>query len=533
MAKNQAVFDQPQAEQLTHDEPPAALERWTADRRFFGHPRGLSTLFFTEFWERFSYYGIRPLLVLFMTAALASGGLGFDRESASAIVGIYASSVYLSSLPGGWIADRWLGLRRSIFWGGVLIALGHLSIALSAVFARQAFFLGLILIVMGTGMLKPNISALVGDLYPQGGARQDSGFAIFYMGINSGALFAPIVTGLLGERLGWHWGFGAAGAGMLVGLVTYRLRAPGTLGPLGLTPSGDAADRRKVRNITLGALALAAVVVALAMTGAFAIDPRAIAERMTVLIGTMALVYFAYLFFFAGLDAGEKKRTLVIVVLFVFSSAFWSAYEQAPTSLNLFAKDFTDRRIFGWEMPVVWLQSATPFFVVTLSAVFAWIWGQLAARGRDFSSPAKFAFALFSAGVSFLIMVAATNHVIAGGGVGVRVSVWWLILTYLLQVIGELCLSPVGLSSVTKLAPHRFVGQMMGVWFMSIALGNLVAGLVGGNVDPEKLDQMPELFQRTALSLIVAAALLSLLVVPIRRMLVRAEAQTSREPKAA
>jgi proton-dependent oligopeptide transporter, POT family len=525
--KDGAVFEQPDAAMLTHDEPPPELARITADRSFFGHPRGLSTLFFTEFWERFSYYGIRPLLVLFMTAALASGGLGFDRGEASAIVGIYASSVYLASLPGGWIADRWLGLRRSIFWGGVLIALGHLAIGLSAIFAHQAFFLGLILIVMGTGMLKPNISALVGDLYPAGGARQDSGFAIFYMGINSGALFAPIITGALGERVGWHWGFGAAGVGMLIGLLVYRARAPKTLGPIGALPSGTEAQQRSVRNITIGALVLVGVVVALAMAGIVPINPLAIAQRMTIVILVMALAYFAYLFFGAGLDPDEKRRTVVILVLFVFSAAFWSAYEQAPTSLNLFARDFTDRHILGWEMPVVWLQSATPLFVVTLSAVFAAVWSALARRGTDFSTPAKFAFALFCAGLSYLIMVAATNRVIAGGGVGVRVSMWWLIVTYLLQVIGELALSPVGLSSVTKLAPRRFVGQMMGVWFMSIALGNLVAGLIGGNVDPEKLAEMPALFQRTATSLFVATVILLLLVVPIRRMLAAGRVRTA------
>jgi POT family proton-dependent oligopeptide transporter len=183
-----SVFEQPTAATLSHDEPPAPVERPSDDRRFFGHPRGLSTLFFTEMWERFSFYGIRPLLILFMTAALASGGFGFERSTASAIVGIYAACVYLASLPGGWIADRWLGLQRSIWWGGVLIAAGHISIALSVVFERPAFFLGLILIVLGTGMLKPNISAIVGDLYPEGGSRRDAGFSIFYMGINVGAL---------------------------------------------------------------------------------------------------------------------------------------------------------------------------------------------------------------------------------------------------------------------------------------------------------------------------------------------------------
>ena len=518
---DKSVFQQPQAATLTHDETPEGLVRLTGNRAFFGHPGGLSTLFFTEMWERFSYYGIRPLLILYMTAALASGGFAFSRESAAAIVGIYASSVYLASLPGGWIADRWLGLRRAVWWGGVLIALGHLSIALSAVFAHQAFFLGLILIVMGTGLLKPNISAIVGDLYPEGGARRDSGFAIFYMGINLGAFIAPFLTGALGERVGWHWGFGVAGLGMLCGLLTYRARANRTLGTIRLRPSVGEAQQRQVRTATLSALAVIAVVVALAMAGMIPINPVAIAQKMTVVIGVMAVAYFTYLFFFAGLDGDEIKRTGVILVLFVFSAIFWSAYEQAPTSLNLFARDFTDRHIFGWEMPTLWLQSATPFFVIALSPVFAAVWLALAKRDIDLSSPAKFAFALFAAGLSYLIMVSATNHVIAGGGVGARVSVLWLLVTYFLQVVGELALSPVGLSSVTKLAPPRFIGQMMGVWFMSIALGNLVAGLLGGQVDPEKLASMPLLFQRTAVTLFIASALLAALVIPIRNMIKR------------
>jgi POT family proton-dependent oligopeptide transporter len=516
---DKSVFQQPQAATLVHDEPSAAMTRITTDRSFFGQPGGLSTLFFTEMWERFSYYGIRPLLVLFMTAALSSGGFGFSREAASSIVGIYASSVYLASLPGGWIADRWLGLRRSIWWGGVFIALGHLSIALSAVFAHQAFFLGLVLIVIGTGMLKPNISAIVGDLYPEGGARRDSGFAIFYMGINAGALLAPIITGSLGERLGWHWGFGAAGVGMLVGLLTFRARSESTLGPIGALPSGTLSQQATVRTITLGGLAIAAVIIVLAMVGVIPVNPVAIAQRMTFLIGGLALLYFVYLFGVAGLDRDEKKRTVVIAVLFVFSATFWSAYEQAPTSLNLFAKDFADRRFGSWEMPIVWLQSVTPIFVLLLSPVFAAVWLGLARRKIDLSSPAKFAFALFATGLSFLVMVAATNRVIAGGGVGVKVSVLWLIGTYFLQVVGELALSPVGMSTVTKLAPHRFVGQMMGVWFMSIALGNLVAGLIGGHVDPEKLNEMPALFQHTAYTLFIGAAILAALVIPIRNML--------------
>ena len=518
--RDEPVFTQPQAASLTHDEPPAGIEHITGDRSFFGHPRGLSTLFFTEMWERFSFYGIRPLLVLFMTAALTRGGFGFDRPTASAIVGVYAASVYLASLPGGWIADRWLGLRRSIWWGGVLIALGHLSIALSAVFAHQAFFLGLVLIVMGTGLLKPNVSALVGDLYTPGDVRRDAGFSIFYMGINSGALIAPIITGFLGERVGWHWGFGAAGVGMLLGLLTFRARASQTLGPLGTSPGGSAADQQRARAISLGALAVIAAVVVLAALGMFAIDPVSIANMMKNIILTVAVIGFAYLFLFAGLTNEERKGIVVILVLFIFSVVFWSAFEQAPTSLNLFARDFTDRTVGGWEMPASWFQSVESFFVILFAPALAVLWTRLGSRGRDLSSPTKFALGLALAGVGFLLMVAAANRVVTGGA-ATRVSMFWLIGSYAFQGLGELSLSPVGMSSMTKLAPRRFAGLTMGVWFTSLALGNLIAGLVGGNVDPEKLEQMPALFQRTALSLFIAAAVLMLLVVPIRRMMAR------------
>jgi len=490
-----------------------------SETSFFGHPAGLSTLFFTEMWERYSYYGIRPLLVLFMSAAILNGGFGFDRSSASAIVGIYAACVYLASLPGGWIADRWLGLRRAIWWGGVLIALGHLCIALSSIFAHTAFFLGLVFIVMGTGLLKPNISAIVGDLYPEGGSRRDAGYSIYYMGINIGALLAPLITGLLGERVGWHWGFGAAGVGMLFGLLTFRLRAADTLGSIGLAPATGPEEQRRVKLIATVGVGLIFLLVLLATFGVMRIDPISVAEKMSVVILAMALLYFVYLFLFAGLTGHEKKGVAVIVVLFLFATIFWAAFEQAPTSLNLFARDFTNRMLFGWEVPTLWLQSANSLFVVLLAPVFAWLWVALGRKGHDLSSPGKFSFGLLLAGLGFLVMVAAANRVIAGGGAAVRVSMLWLAFSYFLQTLGELSLSPVGLSSMTKLAPRKFVGQMMGVWFMASALGNLIAGLVGGHVDPENLQQMPQLFQRTAFSLFIAAAVLGLMVVPIRRMM--------------
>jgi POT family proton-dependent oligopeptide transporter len=518
MAINQPVFDQQQAGAVTVDLPPNDLTPYTHDRRFFGQPRGLATLFFTEMWERFSFYGIRPLLVLFMTVALAQGGFGFDRVTASSIVGIYASSVYLSSLPGGWIADRWLGLQRSVWIGGLFIALGHLSIGLSGFFVRSAFFLGLVLIVIGTGLLKPNVSAVVGDLYPEGGARRDAGFSIFYTGINLGAFLGSIIPGWLGERVDWHWGFASAGIGMLFGLITFRLLAPRTLGPIGLKPNGTIEEQRRVRSLSFGLLGIIALVTVLAMAGVIRINAVAVAENLTVVILGLALLYFAYLFFFAGLDGGEKKRVAVIIVLFVFATIFWSAFEQAPTSLNLFARDFTDRHIFGWESPTTWMQAANSVFVIVLAPVFGLLWLALGKRNWNPSSPTKFSFGLFAAGVGFWIMLLAANKVI-GGGVGTRVSMWWLVMSYLCQTFGELTLSPVGLSSMTKLAPRKFVGQMMGIWFMASSLGNLIAGIVGGHVDPNKLNEMPLLFQRTAMSLFVAAAVCAALIIPIRRLL--------------
>jgi POT family proton-dependent oligopeptide transporter len=513
------VFQQPSAGTVTHDEPPPGIFRGASKRTFFGHPIGLSTLFFTEMWERFSYYGIRPLLVLFMTAALAQGGFGFDRTTASSIVGIYAACVYLASLPGGWIADRWLGLRRAIWYGGVLIALGHLSIALSIVFVHSAFFIGLILIVLGTGLLKPNISAIVGDLYPEGGSRRDAGFSIFYMGINIGALVAPLITGYLGERVGWHLGFGAAGVGMVIGLITYRQRADKTLGDIGVLPaSTDPAEHRRVKLSVVIALAVIVLLVVLTMAGAIHIDPVSMAEKMGLVIAGLAFLYFIYLFVAGGLNINEKKRVVVIILLFVFATIFWAAFEQAPTSLNLFARDYTDRVVIGWEMPTLWLQAANSVFVIALAPVFAALWVTLGKRGKDPSSVAKFAWGLLFAGIGFLVMLQAADIVINGGG-NVRVSPWWLVLSYLFQTIGELSLSPVGLSSMTKLAPIKFKGQMMGVWFMASALGNLIAGLVGGHVDPEKLQEMPILFRQTALSLFIAAAVCGLLTIPVRRMM--------------
>ncbi len=506
-----------------------AFAPYTENRGFFGHPRGLATLFFTEMWERFSYYGLRPLLILFMAAALSEGGFGFDRGQASAIVGIYGSFVYLASLPGGWIADRLLGLQRAIFSGAVLITAGHLSIGLSGLGGPDSgkifFFLGLVLIVCGTGLLKPNISAIVGDLYPEGGARRDAGFSIYYMGINIGSFAGQLVTGFLGERVGWHYGFGAAGIGMFFGLLVFWFARQKTLGPIGVLPTRNPDAERQLKEelrvkLVIGAgVGILALVFVLTAAGIITIDPQTIGRYMTVVLIGIAIAFFAYVFIAGGINSDEKKRVAVIMVLFVFAAIFWSAFEQAPTSLNLFARDFTDRQMGGFLIPATWFQSVNSLFIILFAPVFAALWIWMGRRGFDLSSPAKFAMGLALAGVGFLIMLFAANRVVASGGT-LLVSPWWLVASYLFQTLGELSLSPVGLSSMTKLSPRKFVGQMMGIWFLASALGNLIAGLVGGSVDPEKLDQMPQLFSTTSIILFGSTVVLALLIVPIRRMMV-------------
>jgi POT family proton-dependent oligopeptide transporter len=501
---------------------------YVTDTRFFGHPRGLSTLFFTEMWERFSFYGLRPLLVLFMAAALADGGFGFERAQASAIVGIYAAGVYVSSLPGGWVADRWLGLRRAIFIGAVLITAGHFAIGVSGftglTLGKPFFFLGLILIVLGTGLLKPNISAIVGDLYPEGGARRDAGFSIFYMGINVGAFAGQLVTGFLGESVGWHWGFGAAGVGMAFGLLMFWLRAERTLGPIGREPArladtvAQTRQESQVKRAVLLGLGLLATVFVLAATGAITLDAPQLGGYMTFVLVGLALGFFGYIFAAGNLDADEKKRVGVIVILFLFAAVFWAAFEQAPTSLNLFARDFTNRELGSFTIPATWFQSVNSAFIILCAPLFAALWTGLAKRGIDLSSPTKFALGLALAGVGFLLMIVPANALVASGG-SQLVSPWWLVASYFFQTLGELCLSPVGLSSMTKLAPRKFAGQMMGIWFLATAVGNLIAGLVGGSVNPEQLEQTPALFTATTVALFAATAILGALIVPIRRMM--------------
>jgi POT family proton-dependent oligopeptide transporter len=464
---------------------------------FFGHPRGLSTLFFTEMWERFSFYGMRAILLLFMTAAVAEGGLGWDAATAGPIYGLYTAMVYLTSLPGGWIADRLLGQRRSVLVGGIIIALGHVSLAFHS---QSFFFLGLVLIVTGTGLLKPNISTMVGGLYSSQDTRRDAGFSLFYMGINIGAFFAPLVCGFLAQSTqfrgflqshglnpanSWHWGFGAAAVGMTLGLIQYVLggRHLGTTGIAPATTGNPAARAKDLRNLLIGAVVVAAVVGLAALARLSMGD---VTRYVGYALLVIPIVYFGYLFSLKWTPE-ERKHLWAIVLFFVFAALFWSAFEQAGSTLNLFAERFTRTTFLGIPYPPSWLQSVNSAFIWMLAPVFAVIWLALGRRRKEPSSPTKFTYGLFFVGVGFLVMVGAA---LTSGPAGGRVSPMWLISVYLLHTVGELCLSPVGLSTMTKLAPQRVVSQMMGIWFLAAAEGNFIGGQVAAVFEKFPLPQI-------------------------------------------
>jgi POT family proton-dependent oligopeptide transporter len=425
---------------------------------WFGHPRGLSTLFFTEMWERFSYYGMRGFLILYMTKAL-----GFTDPHAGAVYGNYVGSVWLAAIFGGVIADRWLGHYRSVLLGGTIIALGHFTLALHAL---PFFYAGLSLIVVGTGLLKPNVSTLVGSLYEQGDERRDAGFSIFYMGINLGALLGPLVAGKLAEGVDWHLGFACAGVGMTLGLVQYVLGR---------------------RRLAPGIERLAA-------------RPKPAAVRPGLAPGVSH----------GGFTAEDWKRMTAVVVFFAFASLFWGAYEQAGSTLNLFADRYVHLELLGIKLYASWFVSVQAAFVILLSPAFAWLWVKLGPRQP--SSPAKFALALLFVGLAFVLLMPA--GAIAQGGV--RISPLWLVAVYFIEELGELCLSPVGLSVVTKLAPQQVVGLMMGVFFLSNALGNKLAGWSAGFISTTPL---PTLFGVTAAVTLGAAAVMFLLIRPVQRLM--------------
>jgi proton-dependent oligopeptide transporter, POT family len=495
---------------------------------FFGHPAGLSTLFFTEMWERFSFYGMRAILLLFMTAAVAEGGLGWEDAKAGPIYGLYTAMVYLTALPGGWIADRLIGQRRAVLVGGILIALGHVSLTFHAM---PTFYLGLFLIVCGTGLLKPNISTMVGSLYTPEDKRRDAGFSLFYMGINLGAFASPLVCGFLAQstqfrgflaRLGlnpansWHWGFGAAAVGMTLGLVQYLLGSR-RLGRAGLEPAAETAeerakDRRSLLIGTAAVVGLIALLALLRLSGILSFTADDVANYFGYALLAVPIVYFTYLFT-RPWGPEEKKHLWAIFFFFLFATLFWSAFEQAGSTLNLFAERFTNNEVFGFDYPASWYQSINSAFLWILAPVFAWLWIALGRRRREPTSPTKFTYGLFFVGVGFLVMVGAA---LSSGSGQTRVSPMWLLMVYLLHTIGELCLSPVGLSTMTKLAPARIVGQMMGVWFLASSMGNFIGGQVAGVFEKFPL---PWIFGAVFAVSMLFTLIAVLLIRPIQRMM--------------
>jgi POT family proton-dependent oligopeptide transporter len=442
----------------------------TGTQGWFGHPRGLSTLFFTEMWERFSYYGMRAFLILYMTAPVAAGGLAFDVTQAGHLYGIYTGSVWAASILGGLVADWLLGQYKSVLLGGILIALGHFTLAFHPL---PFFFTGLALIVAGTGLLKPNVSNIVGSLYDAADARRDAGFSIFYMGINLGAAIGPLIAGWLAQRVDWHAGFACAGVGMTLGLIQY------VLGRNRLEPA-----RPRVA----------------AATPAPAVTTGSVATPASPSPG------------FLGFSATEWQRLAAVAVFFVFASIFWGAFEQAGSTLNLFADRYTRLSVLGFAFPASWFQSVPPTFVIILAPTFAWLWVRLGPH--EPSSPAKFALGLLFVGLSFLLLVPAAT--MAQSGADIRVSPLWLVGVYFLQELGEVSLYPVGLSLTTKLAPVRIAGLMMGVWLLSVSAGDLIAGWIAGLFRSYPL---PQLFGGVAATAIGAAVILALLLKPVRRLM--------------
>lgn len=469
-------------------EAPVNIERSHSDTGFFGHPKGLQTLFMTEMWERMSYYGMRGLLVLFMTTAMQEGGLAFGVATATAIYGLYTGSVYFFGLPGGWIADRLIGSQRAVWYGGIIIMCGHIVLAIPS---HSTFFIGLILVVLGTGLLKPNITALVGGLYSSKDERRDAGYTIYYMGINVGSVIGYTVCGLLAEKVGWHWGFGAAAVGMAFGLIHFR-KTLGSLKGVGAEPTVrlSAQGEKSSWTVIWAFLALVAIVVGLMLAGQLRFDPVVAAKYVAAIILAIFVLCFVAIFLFGQLSGHESKRVLALLLICIASACFFSGFEQAGSSLNLFGRDYTDRMLGSFEIPTTWFQNTNALFIVILSPFIAALWINLGKRMLDPSYGIKCALGLIIMASGFIVMYFAA-HIAASG---LKAAPYWLIMTYFLHTVGELCLSPVALSAVSKLAPKRFTAQLMGVFILTYSIGSVIAGLVAGQFDPENVQEMPGLY---------------------------------------
>lgn len=429
---------------------------------FFGHPKGLFTLFFTEFWERFSYYGMRAILVFYMYYEVSKGGLGLSEPMALSIMSIYGSLVYMSGIIGGWLADRIFGTSKAVFYGGILIMLGHLVLAIPGSVAM--FFASMILIVLGTGLLKPNVSSMVGEIYSKTDPRSDSGFIIFYMGINMGSFLAPLIVGTIGMKYNFHLGFGLAAIGMFLGLVLFVLTKKKNLGLAGTqAPNPLAADEKKkvYTRFSIAALIIALLISVSIPLGLLTFD------SFILIVGILGFliptIYFVVMYRSPKTTAVEQSRILAYIPLFLASVMFWAIAEQGSTTLAVFADKRISPEFLGITITPAWFQSFNPLFILTLAPMFAWLWIKLG--NRQPSIPRKFSFGLLFAGLSFIVILVPSYL----GGPDTFVNPLWLVFSIFLVVIGELLLSPVGLSATTKLAPEAFSAQTMSLWFLSNA----------------------------------------------------------------
>ncbi|KTD84056.1 peptide MFS transporter [Paenibacillus etheri] len=433
---------------------------------FFGHPKGLFTLFFTEFWERFSYYGMRAILVYYMYYEVSKGGLGFPEDMALSIMSIYGSLVYMSGIIGGWLADRIFGTSKAVFYGGVLIMFGHILLAIPG--NATLFFASMIMIVLGTGLLKPNVSSIVGEIYSEQDNRRDAAFSIFYMGINLGGFLSPLIVGAVGMN-NFHLGFSIAAIGMFIGLVVYVVTRTKNLGLAGTIVHNPIPAEQKKKIFTwigIGVVVLAVLVTVGILTGALTF------ETFIKIVGVLGLLiptmYFIVMYRSPKTTAVERSRILAYIPLFIASIMFWAIQEQTSTVLASFADKRTQLDFAGMHISPAWFQSLNPLFIIALAPAFAWIWLKLG--NRQPSIPQKFSLGLLFAGLSFLVILVPAYF----GGANSLVNPLWLVLSYFIVVIGELCLSPVGLSATTKLAPAAFTAQMMSMWFLSNAAAQAI-----------------------------------------------------------
>ncbi|MGM0124166.1 di-/tripeptide transporter [Enterococcus sp. AZ194] len=437
------------------------------DRSFFGQPKGLSTLFFTEMWERFSYYGMRALLIYYIYDTVANGGLGLPRASALAIMSIYGSLVFMSSIIGGWLSDRVFGSRKTVFYGGLFIMIGH--IVLATPLGIGALFLSMLLIIIGTGMLKPNVSGMVGHLYSKTDLRRDAGFSIFYMGINMGALLAPFIVGTLGQDYNYHLGFSVAAFGMFFGLLQYYIQGKNSLVTIGMEPTNpmNQAEKKKFGFAFLTALLIVLLIFGIAyVTNHLTID---FVVNMISLLGILLPVYyFTKMLTSKDVTPEEKPKVLAYIPLFLSAIVFWSLEEQGSSILALFASERTKDSLFGFSVAASWFQSLNPIFVFILTPVFVTLWTKLGKKQP--STVTKFSIGLIFAGLSFVLLMFPG---LLFGTEG-KVSPLWLIFSFFIMIVGEMCLSPVGLSITTKLAPRAFEAQTVAIWLLADAASQAI-----------------------------------------------------------